>query len=228
MASTSKGKKKIDLHLFTNLKNHIRTLFCSKCLNFVFAPTDSPDEVTGYIQICLSPIKGKQSKKKFFDFAIQTEQKVVRGVCFSPEKKKEVEHFISTKSPVKIRKYGQNDKFDPNNIVIERNTTLPVAAPLTFSPINMENNKTIAALSNICQNQTVTIRGKFTKLHGVKKIVTCNLMKQDAFFVTDATGTIKVVFWESFVNMAVEGKSYEFTNFTFKDDKFGRYIYNKC
>ena len=34
----------------------------------------------------------------------------------------------------------------------------------------------------------------------------------------------KVVFWESFVDMGEEGKTYKFQNFVYKDDRFGRYI----
>lgn len=42
--------------------------------------------------------------------------------------------------------------------------------------------------------------------------------------MTDTTGTIKVVFWEYFVDMGEEGKTYKFENFVYKDDRFGRYI----
>lgn len=106
----------------------------------------------------------ENNKKKYFDFAIQTEQSVLRGICFSPEKKREIDHFIKTKSPIKIKKYGENDKFGATNIVIERNTSLSMSTPLPFGPTDMEGDKTVVSLRNVCPNQTVTLRGKLTKL----------------------------------------------------------------
>ena len=57
----------------------------------------------------------------------------------------------------------------------------------------------------------------------LKKVPTNNLTKQEGL-LTDTTGTIKVVFWEHFVDMGEEGKTYKFENFVYKDDRFGRYI----
>lgn len=107
---------------------------------------------------------------------------------------------------MKVRNYGKHDKYGANNIVLEKYTTVSVSAPLPFKPVNMEDNKTITSLRNVCHKQTVTIKGKPTKLYGLKKITTCNLTKQDDF-ITDNTGTIRSVFCESFVDMAMEGKS---------------------
>lgn len=172
--------------------------------------------MSGYVH-CLSPVKGanENNKKKYFDFAIQTEQSVLRGICFSPEKKREIDNFIKTKSPIKIKKYGENDKFGA--------TSLSMSTPLPFGPTDMEGDKTVVSLRNVCPNQTVTLRGKLTKLYGLKKLPSCNLTKQEGL-VTDSTGSIKVVFWESFVDMAQEGKSYDFKNFTYKNDNYGIYI----
>ena len=171
----------------------------------------------------MSPIKGKPGAKKYFDFTIQTENDVVRGVCFSPEKKNEIEHFTKSKSPVKIKRYSQNTKYGATNIVIEKNTQLSVTDDLLFKAADLDSGNTVASLTTICHNQTVTINAKLIKLYGSKRVPTNNLTKQEGL-LTDNTGTIKVVFWESFVNMGEEGKSYEFTNFVYKDDRFGRYI----
>ena len=44
-------------------------------------------ELEGYIH-CLSPVKDTMNKQaKFFDFKVQLKEEIVRGVCFSPEKK---------------------------------------------------------------------------------------------------------------------------------------------
>lgn len=154
-----------------------------------------------------------------FDLTIQTGDDVERGVCFSPEKKNQIEHFCETKSPVKIRRFSQNMKYGNRNIVIEKNTYLSVAEILSFKAATIESGNTVASLSKVCHNQTV----KITKLYGTKKTSKNNLSKHERY-VTDKTGNTKVVFWESFINTATEGKSYEFKNFMYKDDTLGRYI----
>ena len=186
------------------------------CL-FIFIQDEN--ELSGYIH-CLSPIKGKPGAKKYFDFTIQTENDVLRGVCFSPEKKNEIEHFTKAKSPVKIKRYSQNMKYGATNIVIEKNTHLSVTDKLPFEPAKLQSDNTVASLTTVCHNQTVTINGKLVKLYGSKRVPTNNLTKQEGL-LTDTTGTIKVVFWEAFVNMGEEGKSYKFEKFVYKDDRFG-------
>lgn len=80
-----------------------------------------------------SPLKWTRDKKrKYFDFQLQTEDDVIKGVCFSPEKREKIEHLDKTKSPVKIRKYGENSKFGSLNIVIERNTEIKVCTSASF------------------------------------------------------------------------------------------------
>ena len=49
------------------------------------------------------------------------------------------------------------------------------------------------------------------------------LTKQEGVIV-DTTGSIKVVFWESFIDNCEEGKTYEYKNFSYKVDKYGIYI----
>ena len=105
--------------------------------------------------------------------------------------------------------------------MIEKNTQLSVTENLQFQPAKLETCNTVASLTTVCHNQTVTINGKLVKLYGSKKVPTNNLTKQEGL-LTDTTGTIKVVFWESFVDMG-EDKTYKFQNFVYKDDRFGRY-----
>ena len=55
------------------------------------APTKETKELEGYIH-CLSPVKDTINKRaKFFDFKVQLREQIVRGVCFSPEKKRETQ-----------------------------------------------------------------------------------------------------------------------------------------
>ena len=124
---------------------------------------------------------------------------------------------------MKIKRYSQNTKYGATNIVIEKNTQLSVTENLQFEPAKLESGNTVASLTTVCHNQMATINGKLVKLYGSKKVSTNNLTKQEGL-LTDTTGTIKVVFWEHFVDMGKEGKTYKFENFVYKDDRFGRYV----
>ena len=124
---------------------------------------------------------------------------------------------------MKIKRYSQNTKYGATNIVIEKSTQLSVTENLQFEPPKLESGNTVASLTTVCHNQMVTINGKLVKLYGSKKVPTNNLTKQEGL-LTDTTGTIKVVFWEHFVDMGEQGKTYKFENFVYKDDRFGRYV----
>ena len=161
---------------------------------------------------------------KFFDFKVQLKEEIVRGVCFSPEKKEKLEQFQKCKSPIKIRKYGENHKYGARNVVIEKkNQVILSAAPLCFACVDLDSDKSIGSLKRVAPNQTVTIKGKVVNLSGRKKIAGKNLSKQEGMIV-DSNDTMKVVLWESFIDSVEEGKTYEFINFTYKVDKYGIYI----
>ena len=60
---------------------------CSQLASFL-AGMDQ-EEVVGYIHV-VSHV-GQGQSKKFFDFRLQTQEDVIRGVCFSPGKKRAFE-----------------------------------------------------------------------------------------------------------------------------------------
>ena len=148
----------------------------------------------------------------------------MRGICFSPEKREKLEHFEKLKSGVKIKKYGENNKYGALNIVIERNTEIhPCSSAIPFGIKDLKNDKTIKSLEHVSANQTVTIRGKVIKMYDTKKIPGKDLTKQECM-IADANAMIKVVLWESFINSCEVDKSYDFINFTYKMDRYGTYL----
>ena len=94
-----------------------------------------------------------------------------------------------------------------------------------FEIREMTQNNTISSLANTTSNQLVNIKGQLTKLFGSKKVFTRSgsVTKQEGL-ISDATGTIKVVFWEDFVNAAKESMTYAFKQFIYKNDQYGIYI----
>lgn len=63
--------------------------------------TSHPQPTTSHPQPTTNPLK----KGKYFDFKLQIEDKTVRGICFSPAKRKRFEEFSTRSGPVKIEKF---------------------------------------------------------------------------------------------------------------------------
>ena len=162
-------------------------------------------------------------KRKYFDFKVQTESEVLRGVCFSPERRQKLEDIQTAKSPVKLKNYTQNNKFGPTNIVIERNTQILTTpdAPFSFAPLKIDI--AIQDLRSVTPNRIITVKGKLTKLCKAKQIPGKTFTKQEGL-VADTTGSVKIVLWETFVGTCNEGESYKFSNFVYKQDNYGTYI----
>ncbi len=190
------------------------------------SPKKNVDKIDCYIH-SVSPIKtGGDKKYRYFDFNLQTESKVVRAVCFSPDRKEKFDHYEKTKSPVKITKYSENNRYGTTNVVIERHTVVEPAPPHPFERHDINQTTTISSLTNVTSGQQVTIKGHLTELFGSRKIFSKSgetHIKQDGL-VSDATGTIKVTFWGDFVDIAEKGQTYNYKQFVYKNDNFGIYI----
>ena len=59
---------------------------------------DSEGEISGYVHNVFAI--GQGQSKKFFDFCLQTENDVIRAVCFSPSKRKAYDEASMKRSPV--------------------------------------------------------------------------------------------------------------------------------
>lgn len=90
---------------------------------------------------------------------LQTESEMVKAICFSPEKIGPPRHAMTSKSPVKIKKFEYNNKF--NNIVIKNNTAFtPSADPLSLQRIaSLETHMvTTETLKKTSPQQLVNLR----------------------------------------------------------------------
>lgn len=71
---------------------------------------------------------------KYVTCQLQTENQMIKAICFSPDKIAPLRNAMNDKSPVKIKKFEYNDKF--KNIVIKNNTTVSLSQePLPFIPL---------------------------------------------------------------------------------------------
>ncbi len=118
--------------LFTLLIIYIYITLITLLESPAVSPKKNVNKIDCYIH-SVSPIKtGGDKKYRYFDFNLQTESKVVRAVCFSPDRKEKFDHYEKTKSPVKITKYSENNRYGTTNVVIERQTVVEPAPPHPF------------------------------------------------------------------------------------------------
>ena len=149
-----------------------------------------------------------ESKRKYFICVVQCDNKPVRGVCFSPEKRDEMQAVANAKRPVKIKNFKRaND--DDNSVTITKYTTI---TPVEQRNINLAFSEElyksatgepvkISLISNLVSEQLITIKAKVLKVSGEKIQATRfgRLRKQD-IIVADPTGYITLVLWSDFVN----------------------------
>ena len=149
-----------------------------------------------------------ESKRKYFNCVVQCDNKPVRGVCFSPEKRGEMQAVANAKSPVKIKNFKRaND--DDNSVTITKYTTI---TPVERRNINLAFSEElyksatgepvkISLISNLVSEQLITIKAKVLKVSGEKIQATrFGRLRKQNIIVADPTGYIKLVLWSDFVN----------------------------
>ena len=94
----------------------------------------------------VSPITNS-GKTKYFHCKLQTRSSVVKGICFSPEKKKHLEDLMRTREAITLTKSEISNKFNITNIVINKKSNVQkYTTPLNFERVDIEN--TTVKLSN--------------------------------------------------------------------------------
>ena len=150
--------------------------------------------------------------------------KMVKAICFLPEKIGPLRNAMNNKSPIKIKKFEYNDKF--NNIVIKNNTAItPSADTLPFQRItSLETHMvTIATLKKTSPQQLVNLKATVKSISGSKmvKVQSGSLNKSSATLV-DPTGSITAVFWQEWADCVDIDKTYIFKNLRVKNKQFFR------
>lgn len=149
---------------------------------------------------------------------LQISSSNLKAVSFSPEKTNPLNHAMAGKSPVKIRKFEFNTKF--NNVVITKNTIIEhYKEPINFTCADSTAPVTVSDLYAISPGQLVNVTAKVTHMTGVKVIkMDDGTLKQTRAILVDPTGSIKVVFWQEWVDSVEDGETYTFTNLRVKED----------
>ena len=106
---------------------------------------------------------------------------------------------------MKIKKFCENNRYGTTNVIIERHTIVETSPSLSFKRCELtQDAMTISLLGSISSGQHVPIKAYLTDLFGLKRFMSKSgqaLIKQDGL-VSDPTSTLKVTFWENFVDQA--------------------------
>ena len=105
----------------------------------------------------VSPVKdATNSKRKYFNCTLQCEdKKVIRAVCFSPERQNQIKTLSQTRSPVKVQNFQlQNEDSGPDgDIFITKYTKIaPIQKDVnfTFSDENEQMENEVIILEQTC------------------------------------------------------------------------------
>ena len=158
-----------------------------------------------------------------------SDEKAVRLVCFSPQKRKLLQSAFEKKSPVKIEANLNTRKqlnTDSEEYTIPKNAKI-MPSEIKF-PFNEALDNQLHAVSEALQANIYT--SVDLKVKVIIKEENKNLIVQDTktrykcdTLVADATGCAKLVLWEDIIDKVTRGKCYNFKNITvriFDDAKY--------
>lgn len=190
-------------------------------------PRKSTEKITGYIQNT-SPIRNL-TKQPYFDFYIQTGEQPVRGVCFSPQKRKLFVDADEKKVPVEIKKFVHGEDPSSTDILMGDNVVLKVIGESDVPFIRKElvpTNLNISMLTSIAVGQEITIKGKVIALQNPEQVGNSSepLTKAEGWLV-DPFGSIKIVLWEDDIAKVQNGTTYRFENLRLRKNPKSGEIY---
>ena len=176
------------------------------------------NEITGHISN-FSPVQNS-NKTNYFDMVIQTESRLVRGVCFSSARHGESSALFKNSSPVKISNITVKDVETDYPMVLMNARTKLHKTEVSFKIQQCTYDLNIGFLSTVNNKQLITIKAKVVNLSGVKKMQTQRYdpkNKTDAILV-DPSGSVRIILWEQFATEVEEQKTYTFSNVRVRKD----------
>lgn len=170
----------------------------------------------------MSPIR-KSGNTSYFNYTLQTNNDVQRGVSFYVPRKETIETLAKQKSPVKVKTYSYSYKHERKDIVISKNTILTPTS--SFEYVSEDNVLSISSLTHVAADQLITIKGHLHHLNATKKVLIQGVeVKKQEGYIKDPTGYIKVVFWGKHTDKQQEGQTYVFNKIHLRDNHGQRYL----
>ena len=176
-------------------------------------------EAVGYLHN-ISPLR----KGKYFDFQLQAKDRTVRGVCFSPPKRKLFLGLGESNSPVKIKKFRISTTSNTEDLVIGNDGSIDRCDDVDFEKEDIPSTMNISNAMSVCSGQTISVTGKVAHIYPTKEVGSKNLQMRNAVIV-DPSGHTKLALWEEYINKVEKGNTYTFNNVRVRKDKLSGEVY---
>ena len=152
---------------------------------------------------------------------MQTEDRTVRTVCFSPEKHETFKRSFEASSPVKLSQFQlkSNRRTNEEEIIVNKRTKLdnPSEFEITFDIAAKEFDYTttttaVREVNEVRPGRAITVLGRLTFQGGTEYVNVRgkNLKKQETI-LTDETGSIRLVLWENDIQKVQSEETYMLT-----------------
>ena len=149
----------------------------------------------------------------FSDFQLQSKDKYLRGVCFSPPKRQLFKWLEEGGSPVKIKKFRLSTNSNTDDLLMNSNLEIKQLSASPFPRVDIPSTLTLGMLKTIVPAQLITLKAKVTALQPEKTLETSkgplNMVEGQ---IVDTQGYSKIIFWQDFCNQVNEGSTYFFEN----------------
>ena len=182
----------------------------------------------------LSEIKTSQRNNPYFNLKLQAQDKTYRTMCFSPEKHGKCKANFESSSPVKITKFQIKRNNGTKEDEIHMNTRTRLEDPeekVVFDIQKQQNENVVETMSTVsfilqCETNTVVSTSGRITFQGPEETLQTKgktLRKQEAI-LTDNTGTMRLVLWESDIEKVKSGCSYELKKLPVRRFQENKYI----
>ena len=161
-------------------------------------------EAVGFLHN-ISPLK----KGKYFDFQLQEKDKTVRGVCFSPQKRKLFTDLSDKNSAVAIKRFRIDTNSNSQDLLMDDDVIIDAYSDVDFEKQDLPTTMNVSTTKSVCPGQIVTVTGKIAHLYPPKQVGSKNLHMLNAVLI-DPSGTITLTLWEQYINKVQHGNTYTF------------------
>lgn len=168
----------------------------------------------------LTDLKSSANNNIYFNLDLQTEHSSIHAVCYSPDKHKEFKSRAEKSSPIKISNFQRkrNKYSSENEVHINKRSKLcdPQENEITIDVKQQQSLFDDSAFTSVqkllheTRQTKVNVQGRVTFRGTSETVITKQktLKKQEAF-VTDETGSIRLVLWENDINKIKSNQVYQ-------------------
>lgn len=168
----------------------------------------------------LSPIKTRQRNNQYFNVHLQTKNKSIKTVHFSPEKHCHFKQKLESSSPVKISNYNLKRNARTNDFEIHINKRTKIAEPTAsevnfdFKPAPQPQLTSVKEIVDILQSDQaqcqVSVVGKIKFNGPIETIMTKGkYLKKQEVSIKDNSESIRLVLWENDISKVQDDFSYK-------------------